>query len=866
MNNPPALVKSSRPSLSACGSNGGKVCLPLLLIAFFLFSLTACRPLVRLEQPAQSGSIPLQAGSSLGQTFTARYRGLQGIALFLQPEQAPAGGTLNLRLLRSPQDASPLASAGLPLSQVTVPGYYRFDFPPQTASSQQDYSLALDLQGPGRVQVGSAPANTYLEGALYQDGAPQEGQLAFRLIYDPVQAALGLLTEGLVWLGWLAAALFLFVLPGWALAAVLWPAWGDLSWPEKLGLGAGLSLALYPLLVLWTGMLGLRLGPAYALLPPLAGLLALAWRGRRSFPALRAPLLGLTSTGFQGKSIRLKVEGSQPSTFNLKLSTSFQLSTLFLLVLGVRLWAARSLAGPLWGDSVQHTMITQLLLDHGGLFDSWAPYAGLSSFTYHFGFHTLAAAFAWVTRLPAAQAVLWAGQILNALAVIGLYPLAARLGRSPWAGFAAVLVAGLLGPMPMTYTEWGRYTQLAGMAILPAAVLLSWLALEGKPAGRQGAGLFALAAIALGGLALSHFRVMIFAVLLVGAWVLLSLRQGRPLERIVRLLLLGLAAGILFAPWALQSLGGKLPALVKAQLTTPAAQTAAALVENNAIGNPFDFLPPLIWLLLALSLAWAIWRREKPAAALALGWALVFLAANPAWLSLPGTGALRNFDVLVAMYFPAALLIGAAVGWLLVESLRLKVVGSQPSTLNLNPSTLFRAFAFLAVLALALFGFRQRLHDVSARDGALLTRPDLRAAAWVQANTPPGSRFLVNAFFAFGGTVAVGSDAGWWLPLTAGRPTTLPPINYATEQGDRPDYWAWTNALIAAMQARGPADPEVLALLKERGVTYVYIGQRQGGLNSPGPLLDPAVLLASPYYTPVYHQDRVWVFEIRFPS
>ena len=56
---------------------------------------------------------------------------------------------------------------------------------------------------------------------------------------------------------------------------------------------------------------------------------------------------------------------------------------------------------------------------------------------------------------------------------------------------------------------------------------------------------------------------------------------------------------------------------------------------------------------------------------------------------------------------------------------------------------------------------------------------------------------------------------------------------------------------------------EVLKTLKERGINYVYIGQRQGRVNNPdGSVLDPETLLASPHYKPVYHQDRVWVFEI----
>ncbi len=65
-------------------------------------------------------------------------------------------------------------------------------------------------------------------------------------------------------------------------------------------------------------------------------------------------------------------------------------------------------------------MIAQLLVDHGGLFTSWQPYAEMTTFTYHFGFHSAVAVFDWLTHMEIPKAVLWAGQILNILAVIVL--------------------------------------------------------------------------------------------------------------------------------------------------------------------------------------------------------------------------------------------------------------------------------------------------------------------------------------------------------------------------------------------------------------------------------------------------------------
>jgi hypothetical protein len=72
--------------------------------------------------------------------------------------------------------------------------------------------------------------------------------------------------------------------------------------------------------------------------------------------------------------------------------------------------------------------------------------------------------------------------------------------------------------------------------------------------------------------------------------------------------------------------------------------------------------------------------------------------------------------------------------------------------------------------------------------------------------------------------------------------------------------------LTAVLQEKGPLHPDSLAALQEREVSHVYIGQQQGRVNSSGAYaLQPEELLSSDYYQPIYHQDRVWVFELVGP-
>ena len=227
-----------------------------LTFLLLLFGLSACAPFVKDGQPdTASTNIILQDGQTVGQTLLAHDRGLQGIEIYLGPE-TPGSGEIQLHLRAGPQSSTDLAVSTLAVQSITAPGWVRFTFPPQNDSRQKDYYLHLKIKGHGSVRVETAPGDTYLEGAIYQNGSPLDAQMTFRLVYDPGQLFLGTLAQAGSWLGILGIAMFLFILPGWALLALLWPDWDALAWGERLGLAGGMSLALYPLLFLWTDKIG----------------------------------------------------------------------------------------------------------------------------------------------------------------------------------------------------------------------------------------------------------------------------------------------------------------------------------------------------------------------------------------------------------------------------------------------------------------------------------------------------------------------------------------------------------------------------------------------------------------------------------
>jgi hypothetical protein len=90
----------------------------------------------------------------------------------------------------------------------------------------------------------------------------------------------------------------------------------------------------------------------------------------------------------------------------------------------------------------------------------------------------------------------------------------------------------------------------------------------------------------------------------------------------------------------------------------------------------------------------------------------------------------------------------------------------------------------------------------------------------------------------------------------------LPPLIYRSEEGPRPDYQLWIKRPTLEILEKGITHPEVLNLLKEREIEYVFIGQQRGRINNPHPFLIPEVLLDDPHFEVLYHQDGVWIFKI----
>ncbi len=448
------------------------------------------------------------------------------------------------------------------------------------------------------------------------------------------------------------------------------------------------------------------------------------------------------------------------------------------------------------------------------------------------------------------------GQILNALAVLTLYPLAVKISRgNRWAGVGAIFVSGLIFSIPAFYVNWGRYAQLAGQVILPITLWLLWESIDRDQWSlRSEWPLLLLSGMATTGLTLSYYRMPFylatFVPILLIFWGIPSWRFNAKIwgQAILRMLLIGLICIVLFIPWGIRLTGSNLANAVEAGVST-SAPASRILADFNTLKHTTDLLPEISFILATIVFIWALIRRNWLAAALPLWFVLLLGYRAGAVIQLPGANMLQVFAVKIALYIPLGLLLGWALGEIM--------------NFILTPYKKWLiALASILILTLsAWFGWQQRLILNQSRF-ALVTNPDMKAFSWIDRQTPSEALFLIQGF-GYRGTAA-GSDAGWWLPLLAGRENTIPP-QYAqfNEISQPPDYTQQVVALVTTLENYAIHEPESISALCNWDITNLYHGQGQGKVGNFGPpLFTLNEINASPdLFTQIYHQDRVHIFE-----
>lgn len=790
-----------------------------LFLLLFALACAGCSPAHRFVD-ADQGQLdswldPLTTTGEVGQTFVARHDNLAALEVLLvlhgsPTEPAPPQESWICTLRRDSPDGPQVASVQVALGGRRHNDSVLIDLPRQPDSRDQTYYFSIRASSGNRAALWYSSFDAYADGTMFRAGRAGEGDLRFRTYYDydvpqALREAAAMATRA--WPVVLGAGLLL-VVPGMALYLLLCRPTEAPDLVEATGWCISLSLAALPLVLLWATALGGRWQPWQAVL--LIG------------------LLGATGAIWVGLRRPLRVTVGWPDL-------------IAVLVIGlttvVRFLQVRELVVPAWVDSVHHTFVTDLIIAQGRVPLNYEPAFPSAGFLHHFGFQAVAAWLAWLARLPAERAVLIYGQILNALAAWTGYILVRRLTGERIAGLAAVLAIGLLSPMPAYYVSWGRYTQLAGMVLLPLAIVATMDALS-----RNGWRPLLVAGIAAAGLFLTHYRVIVFFAVFVVAYLPFGFCEWRhskknPWGFWLRLLAVTGLSLLLASPWLLRLWDLRLGSLMR----SPAGWQGAA--GQNAMPTEllrFAGMEPLFYLA-GLGAIFGLLRRRTAPLLIVLWVAFVYALANLPFGSDRGSWFLTNASLAISVYFPVALLLGelAAALWAWLQRL---------------PAGLAR-WARLAVAGIALVaGLYGAWHylPIANPQTILVTADDMAAMQWIGEHTSSDARFLVNAVPWQVGLYR-GTDGGWWIPLLTGRPCTLPPVLYKSAT---PQFRSQVDQIAQAIShGELPGGEEWREHLHSLGVEYIYVGAKGGPLKVEK-------LRGQAGLRPVYIRGPVWIFRV----
>jgi hypothetical protein len=765
--------------------------------------------------------------SSIGQTFISRRSGLNGLTLWLGSEQAETQGSLQVELFHSVSDHVPVYQAFLSTSGINAKRPFQISFRAQKDPPGQAYYLRLHSTGKS-LQVFGRSEDIYPLGDFFVNEISSHTDLAFRTTYAYGWNHFFEDLKGWSHSAWLVIPLVLLLLvPGWLLLDLA-GIFRGLDLGEKIALSTGASLAIIPIVMLWTTALKLSWNPAAL------------WFS-----------LGLLSAIILVRILQKLRNRSFPSPLSPFPYPLLALFGIFAISLGVRLVMVRDYATPTWVDSVHHGLITRQILEQGGFPASYAPYLDIRVTEYHPGFHSVLASFIWLSGLSINQAMLILGQVLNALAIFASYLFTVALLSNRHAGLIAAALTGLFTPMPAYYASWGRYTHLAGMLILPvffSILKILWDQPSPPPRSTTDKGSIQakpfiplrpviLLSLVSGGLFLTHYRIAGFAFLLAFAYLVFRSPFNLPLclKKIITASLSALGALLLTLPWfwptLSQTLLPKLSAPVNPQ---PLFNGFTWQYLTSSLGI-YTLVLAIFGLVLGISF------RRQFAFTLFLWVILLFVLPNLSALGLPGGHFVNQTAVEISLYLPISVLGGyflsRAVG--IMDHLPLK-----------GWRKVSRGVLFLSALILIFLGAKRTLTILNPVT-VLSRQSDLPALAWIENNLPPGETIAINPFL-WGYGIYAGSDGGFWISPLTGHPTLPPPVLYGVSSKGVTDH---INQVCAQIIAQGKNASALADILRQNNIRYVYLGGRGGAIS-------PSSLQASPDFHSLYQANGIWMFEV----
>jgi hypothetical protein len=808
-----------------------------LLMLVALITLSGC---VTLSDPEASQEFKsheigiISNDHTIGQTILSRRPNFNRIQLWLQfsNNNQPLTGSTSIEIYKDQSDQVPLRVVQVQTSSISNRSPTTIYFQPLKDSQGQEYYIFLKTDE-STLRILGRNEDQYPFGQAWVDNQPQSSDIAFRLGYDyEITSFLFDLEKFLEDIPFYFLVLLTIFLPG-RLFLLVTALDRKFDWGARIALSIGISLSFLSIMILWTSQLGLHWSSISAWI---------------FFGAMVILYFGLWLYKFPRKVL------NQPFKFKPQWATILVLSGIFILTLVLRMIMVRDLATPAWVDSVHHGFISRLIYENGILPESYSPILEIETANYHAGFHSTFSFFLWLSGSDIPQGLLLFGQVLNALMVFGSYLFTYTFTKNPVAGIVAGLVTAIFSPMPAYYTSWGRYTQLAGLLILPAAFALLIFVLDNNwktahltlQIGKKNSlSTILLAGLVSAGLFLTHYRVMAFLGLLILSYLLVSLLT-RSVRREIKkwvmclpvLFLIGLIAILFSFPWW--------PETIKTLFTPSLAWSKPS---NQKFFSDFSWslltsASGLYTLIIAgLGWIWAIWTRQKFSIVILIWIISMFFTANLAALRLPGNGFINNTSVVISLFLPISCLCGYLVGWVYSgwKTLSPKKWGFIVPLIFIGLFTILSYLAIPSILTII-------------NPSTILTRQaDIPAISWLDTHIPEEEKVLINPF-SWGYGIYAGGDGGYWISALSHHPTDPPPVLYGLDSNNSPSTSETSRNII---QTSG--DPVQLRqqMIKEK-INYIFIGAKGG-------LLSPQSLMNDPNFKVIYIQNGAWIFQMTEP-
>lgn len=757
-----------------------------------LLLLTGCSDFVDQDQTSivPEIALTLEPGHTIGQTFVSRHGGLNGVEVYLSPDAAVQGHvTLHLR-------DSPLSTADILTASHSVSagqeGYYHFSFPSIVHSHTRYFYAFLEYDGPGKIRAPAGNLDSYSYGALYVDREPQKAQAVFRLRYDPISIAQDLLLMVWGWVTYGIASLSILFFSGYWIARQWVCHTADFT--STLIVSVCVALAAWMTFLVWCGMF-IRLD---------------AW----SVKGL-AGLSFLLGAYFFWKDRRIWQRKGFWTGYNPAYTIAFWCVT--LLGVALRLFVGRGYIVLPGVDAYHHTLIVQLFTEQGGIPSTYEPYAPLVSFSYHFGFHSIAALFRWLFDADLLATTKITALVLNGsiAGIAGL--LSERITGNRRAAVIAAALVGLVMVSPFCLLRWSRFTQTTGTLFLVASL---WVVLARK----EDRTAWVVPVLLTTGMIVSHYRVALFGAVCLAVLGGMHILQG-DWKRIRELTLIGLFSLVLSAPWFVRAVWTQYDPYAL-RMTYPVLGDYNDLERVEEIVLSFATNLPVIYALILLAGIRLISREaDRRLEWVFVVWGIILVGGGVLFPQITGRHFWELTTASLTLSIPVAILIGAwahDVWDAMIGKLRLAVrgvlitasVGGIVSGVYYLPNVVYTAQPYI-------------------RPG------DLVVMEWIKSNTPEDALFLVDSLqFDWSPGWVVGTDSGYWIPLLARRASTLPPMIYPLEWGDlsRLSGRVEITHRMWLGQKMDNASPD--QILSRYGVTHVMAGYESNLIRSGAWLSD----------------------------